>query len=130
LDRFKTRIRDEFLRISNILGRHPLRVDMLKMMDESLYQAMRKTSSENIFRDYLKFLDSMGIEQRIDKEYDTIARLFIRTLERTSMSKLYKLPVIRTFFDSRFWSDSSDSEYLFKLTVTPDELVASFRAFY
>ncbi len=125
-------LREEYIRIQLILGRLPMRVDMLRMMDADLYSQVRKINKQNIFRDYLSFLESMGdtsVKQLTEK---ASAREFIQVLEKTAMSKMYKLPVIKTFFDRRFWNDRLEGEQypLFKLTVTDDELIRSFRAFY
>ncbi len=67
---------------------------MYTYLEESLYLAMRTRSKQNIFRDYLSFLDKLGELSEVEQALvGNIAHKFLKEIENTSMSKMYKIPV-------------------------------------
>ncbi len=82
---------------------------------------MKKSSKINLFRDYLKFLDDndeLNIEER--EFISTPAHDFLKTIETTNMTKSYKMPILKAFYN--------DGEI--KLDITEDDVYKSMREFY
>ena len=117
----KDRIRREFLRVEELLEQRPSRMDLFTCMDDEVYELCRSQTSLNIFRNYLGFLHEMDQlapdEQRL---YDGIGREFLHVLETTSMTKVYKMPVLRAFYNG------GDV----RMQVTDEQLLASWKAFF
>lgn len=114
-------ISDEYFRIKDYTGARPLRLQMFINMDESIYNTIRSRSELNIFRDYISFLDRIGELTEDEKEIKgTIAHDFLVEIERTSMTKTYKMPLLLAFYNN------GDM----KLAVDEDDIYKSFREFY
>ncbi|MGV8154110.1 MAG: DEAD/DEAH box helicase [Alkaliphilus sp.] len=92
-----SRIKDEYIRIKEDLEKAPNRCELLTYFCEDLYITMKKNSAHNIFKDYISFLHKMGEKPQI---YGTIAHEFIKMIENTSMSKLYKIPILLAFYNN------------------------------
>ncbi|MDO9592369.1 MAG: hypothetical protein Q7I98_04140, partial [Erysipelotrichaceae bacterium] len=122
-------LKQEFRHIQDTLGRIPMRVDMIRMMRDDLYDWMRKNSRLNCFKNYIDFLESMGIVTGLKTENYSVALEFIKTLENTSMSKLYKIPVVMAFFNNDANETLKPNE-LFTLVATEEALYQSFKSFY
>lgn len=120
---------NEFMEIQSNLGRVPTRVDLIRMMRDDVYEWMRKNSKMNCFKDYITFLESMGVKTGLSFDHYTLGREFVKMLENTSMSKLYKIPVISAFLEMSL-SETSKSKLRLKLTVTQEEMLQSFKSFY
>ena len=91
-------IKDEYYRVKEQLEHVPSRVELFTYMDSSIYDLMTKSSKENVFRDYLTFLDSVDDLYENQKEIrKTIGKEFLVLLEQTSMTKVYKMPVLMAF---------------------------------
>ncbi|KAB2954241.1 restriction endonuclease subunit R [Heliorestis acidaminivorans] len=91
-DPLPKRMRDEYFRIKEQIGRKPWRVDMFKGCDIP--------TREYLKRGWLRFL--ADIEELTEEEkswLDTIVEQFFRQVEKTSMAKLYKIPTIGAFID-------------------------------
>ena len=81
-----------------MLGKVPTRVELFTYMDSDVYEYCIGKSKENIFKDYLGFLnsnDDLNKNQQII--YGGIAREFIKNIENTAMTKVYKMPVLASF---------------------------------
>lgn len=117
----KDRIKEEYIRVKEELGHVPSRVELFLGMDGEVYQGVRGKGNINPFVDYMQFLKEVGAlsveEQSLEK---TIGREFINRVERTSMSKTYKMPVLLTFYNG------GD----IKMAVTDEELASEFKRFY
>ena len=117
----KDRIRREFLRIEEMLEQRPSRMDLFTCMDDEVYELCRSQTSLNIFRNYLGFLHEMDrlnpAEQRL---YDGIGREFLHVLETTNMTKVYKMPVLRAFYNGGN----------VRMQVTDEQLLASWKGFF
>ena len=115
------RITDEYFRIKEHVGERPSRLQMYTYLDEPISSLIRSRKELNIFRDYLAFLDRIGeISDEGRVLLDTKAHRFIREIENTSMSKLYKMPVLLAFCNGG----------KIKAKITDDDLYESFREFY
>ncbi|MEG0129701.1 DEAD/DEAH box helicase family protein, partial [Clostridium sp.] len=95
----KSIVKEEYLRIKELLGETPTRVDLLTYMEEIIYEKGR-TTKEFPLKNYLKYLSEEDIlteeEERIlnSRAYD-----FINMIETTSMSKAYKMPILLAFYN-------------------------------
>ena len=111
----------EFSSIKDNLNHRPTRTDLFLKMDENIYQKMIKSSKLNIFRDYLKFLDDNSELEIEEHEFiSTSAHEFLKTLETTSMTKSYKMPILKAFYN--------DGDI--KMAITDDDVYKSMKEFY
>jgi superfamily II DNA or RNA helicase/HKD family nuclease len=115
------RVKEEYFRIKEVLGEKPLRLAMYTYLDEGIYAALRNRAGTNIFRDYLSFLAKVG-EISADEQalIGTVAHEFLQTIENTSMTKMYKLPILLAFYNN------GDM----KLFIDDDDIYQSFQEFY
>ncbi len=118
----KDRIQKEFFRVKEMLdGKIPTRMELFSYMEDDIYQYCIKHAKENPFRRYLDFLydiQQLSIEE--EQLYAGIGREFISVLETTDMQKVYKMPVLYSFYNN------GDV----RLAVTDSELVKSWRSFF
>ncbi|WP_292460968.1 helicase [Methanothermococcus sp.] len=110
----------EYQRIKKHLGHKPNRVEMFKHMNNNLYQKIRSNSNINIFRNYLGFLDKFGELSKEEKEVQEIAGDFLNMMERTRMTKTYKIPLLKSFI--RYNGIS--------LKCNEEDIYRSFKEFY
>lgn len=98
--KLKDQIINEYFRVKELLGRRPDRMDLFTYMDDGIYEIAIAHSKDNPFKKYLEFLKELD-ELNQDKEvfYKGIGREFISLLENTSMSKVYKMPVLMAFYN-------------------------------
>lgn len=119
--KIKDRIIIEYESVKARIGKRPTRRDLFLGMDDSIITSMKKSSKINIFRDYLKFLDDndeLNIEER--EFVSTPAHEFLKTIETTGMTKSYKMPILKAFYN-----DGN-----IKLDITEDDVYESMREFY
>ena len=119
--KIKDRIIIEYESVKSKIGKRPSRVDLFLGMDDNIITSMKKSSKINLFRDYLKFLDDndeLNIEER--EFISTPAHDFLKTIETTSMTKSYKMPILKAFYNN------GD----IKLDITEDDVYKSMRQFY
>ena len=118
----KDRIQKEFFRVKEMLdGKIPTRMELFSYMEDDIYKYCIKHAKENPFRRYLDFLydiQQLSIEE--EQLYAGIGREFISVLETTDMQKVYKMPVLYSFYNN------GDV----RLAVTDSELVKSWRSFF
>lgn len=115
------RITEEYFRIKEHVGESPSRLQMYTYLDDSVSLLIRSRKELNIFRDYLAFLDKIGeISDKGRALLDTKAHQFLKEIENTSMSKLYKMPVLLAFYNGG----------KLKTKITDDDIFESFREFY
>lgn len=98
--KLKDQIINEYFRVKELLGRRPDRMDFFTYMDDGIYETAIAHSKDNPFKKYLEFLKELD-ELNQDEEffYKGIGREFISLLENTSMSKVYKMPVLMAFYN-------------------------------
>lgn len=98
--KLKDQIVNEYFRVKELLGRRPDRMDLFTYMDDGIYETAIAHSKDNPFKRYLEFLKELD-ELNQDEEVfcKGIGREFISLLENTSMSKVYKMPVLMAFYN-------------------------------
>ena len=119
--KIKDKILLEFDSVKENLKRRPTRMDLFLHMDEDIVQAMKRNTKLNLFRDYLKFLKDNGETTSEEDSYiNTIAHDFLNVLEKTSMTKSYKMPILLAFYNK------GD----IKMEITDDDVYNSMKSFY
>lgn len=97
----KERIILEFYRVKELLdGKVPTRMELFTYMDDDIYRYCIKHSKENPFRRYMDFLSEIQ-ELSVDEEvvYSGIGREFLSLIETTDMQKVYKMPILYSFYN-------------------------------
>ena len=119
--RLRDRIRNEYFRVKDQTEHRPLRMDMFTYMEEDVYQLAMEHSKDNPFRRYLEYLHELGeLSEKEEHLYNSIGREFINLLETTSMSKVYKMPVLMAFYN----------QGSILMQVTEDQLLAAWKRFF
>ncbi len=118
----RERIRQEYFRVKELLdGKIPTRMDLFTYMEHEVYQCCIRHTKENPFRHYLEYLHSLnelsGEEQAL---YAGIGKEFLTLIETTDMSKIYKMPVLYTFYNH--------GNVL--LEITEDQVLACWKDFF
>lgn len=119
--RIQDLIREEYFRVKELLGHRPGRIELFTHMDADVYQMAIDQSKNNIFKKYLDFLHELG-ELTEDESilYNGIGREFIQLIETTNMSKVYKMPVLRAFYNGGHM----------RMAVTEEELLSCWKDFF
>ncbi|MCI9176123.1 MAG: DEAD/DEAH box helicase family protein [Lachnospiraceae bacterium] len=118
----KQRIVQEYYRVKELLnGKVPSRMELFTYMEDDIYQYCMKHSKENPFRRYLEFLhDLQELSPWEEKLYSGICREFISLLETTDMQKVYKMPVLYSFYNHGN----------LRLQVTDEDVLESWKEFF
>ena len=98
--KLKDKIINEYFRVKDLLEKAPSRLELFTYMEDDVYQMAVTHSKENPFKRYLYFKN--GINELSDDEkeiYHGIGNEFISLIENTSMSKVYKMPVLMAFYN-------------------------------
>lgn len=94
------KIQNEFNRIKELLEKVPTRMELFTYMDEEIYNLCLSNAKENPFRDYLGYLEKESLLTEEEKYiHNSIAGDFLIELERTSMTRSYKMPVLYSFIE-------------------------------
>lgn len=118
----KERIKQEFYRVKELLdGKVPSRIELFTYMDDDIYQYCMKHAKENPFRRYMEFLNKMH-ELSVDEEvvYSGIGREFLSLIETTDMQKVYKMPILYSFYN--------DGDI--RLAVKDEDVLAAWKTFF
>ena len=118
----KERIKQEFYRVKELLdGKVPSRIELFTYMDDDIYQYCMKHAKENPFRRYMEFLNEMH-ELSVDEEvvYSGIGREFLSLIETTDMQKVYKMPILYSFYN--------DGDI--RLAVKDEDVLAAWKKFF
>lgn len=119
--KIKDKIILEFNSVKEDLHHRPSRVELFLRMDELVISAMKRNPKHNLFRDYLKFLSENNETESEEEDYmNSIAHEFLNTLENTSMTKSYKMPILKAFYN----------EGDIKMEITEDDVFNEFSKFY
>lgn len=119
--KIKDKIILEFNSVKEDLHHRPSRVELFLRMDELVISAMKRNPKRNLFRDYLKFLSDNNETKSEEENYmNSIAHEFLNTLENTSMTKSYKMPILKAFYNN------GD----IKMEITEDDVFNEFSKFY
>lgn len=117
----KDRIIIEYESVKGSLNHRPSRVELFLRMDENIISAMKRTAKINLFRDYLSFLNDNDELNFEEKEYvSTPAHEFLKTIETTSMTKSYKMPILKAFYNNGN----------IKTEITDDDVYRNMKEFY
>ena len=117
----KEQIRNEYFRVKELLGKQPSRMDLFTYMDDDIYQMAITHSNENPFKKYLEYLNELNELTDEQKRFcQGIGKEFIKLLENTNMTKVYKMPVLMAFYNH------GDV----RMEVTEIELLASWKEFF
>ena len=117
----KEQIRNEYFRIKELLGKQPTRMDLFTYMDDDVYQMAVTHSNENPFKKYLNYLEELDELTDEQKKFSQgMGKDFINLLENTSMSKVYKMPVLMAFYNHGN----------VRMEVTETELLESWKEFF
>ena len=118
----RERIRKEYFRVKELLdGRGPTRMELFTYMEDAIYQDCLRHSKQNPFQDYLKFLEEL--QELSAKEVELcggIGREFLSVLETTAMQKVYKMPILYSFYHQ------GDV----RMAVTEEQVLESWKAFF
>lgn len=118
----KQRICQEYRRIKELLeGKVPTRMELFTHMEDEIYQCCMKHTNDNPFRRYLEFLHEM---QELSPEEELlwagIGKEFISLIETTEMQKVYKIPILYSFYNKG----------RIRLAVTDQEVLDSWKEFF
>lgn len=118
----KEQINREYYRVKELLdGKVPTRMELFTYMDDEIYQYCVKHAKENPFRRYLDFLyDLHELSAEEEVVYAGIGREFISVIETTDMQKVYKMPILYSFYNN------GDT----RLAVTEEEILKSWKEFF
>lgn len=110
-DPLPERMQGEYYRLKADLGHRPLRLDIHVGSDIPCKEFLRPRHL-NPYKGYLRFLAELGELSPEEEEWlDTAVEEFLIDLENTSMTKLYKIPTIRSFIrGERLEASVSSSE--------------------
>ena len=118
----KERIKQEFYRVKELLdGKVPSRIELFTYMDDDIYQYCMKHAKDNPFRRYMEFLNEMH-ELSVDEEvvYSGIGREFLSLIETTDMQKVYKMPILYSFYN--------DGDI--RLAVKDEDVLVAWKTFF
>jgi len=91
-DPLKKRMAADYYRLKENLGRRPARVDILSGSDIQPREFMKKG--------WLEFLNNLGELTEIEEDWlGSAAEEFLKYLEKTAMTKAYKVPTIGALLD-------------------------------
>lgn len=118
----KARIRQEFYRVKELLdGRVPTRTELFTYMDSRVYQYCVAHAKENPFRQYMAFLHDMHeLSPEEESLFSGIGREFLSLIETTDMQKVYKMPVLYSFYNNGH----------IRMAVTDAEVLESWKKFF
>ena len=118
----KAQIRQEYYRVKELLdGKTPTRMDLFTYMDDDIYHYCIRHTKENPFRQYLEFLNQLQELSEEEKDlYAGIGREFIATIETTDMQKVYKMPILYSFYNHGN----------IRMAVTDNEVLESWKEFF
>lgn len=102
-------------------GKVPTRMELFTYMEDDIYQYCIKHAKENPFRKYMEFLNEMQeLSEDENKVYSGIGREFLSLIETTDMQKVYKMPVLYSFYN--------DGDV--RLAVKEEEVLAAWKRFF
>lgn len=118
----RERIVLEYYRVKEFLdNKVPTRMELFTYMEDEIYQYCMRHAKENPFRHYLDFLHEL--HELSDEEqivYDSIGREFLALIETTDMQKVYKMPILYSFYNHGN----------VRLMVTDEEVLENWKEFF
>ena len=118
----KERISLEYYRVKELLDQKtPTRMELFTYMEDEIYQYCMKHAKENPFRHYMDFLNELlELSDEEQTLYHSIGREFLSLIETTDMQKVYKMPILYSFYNHGN----------IRMAVTDDEVLESWEAFF
>ncbi len=118
----KEQIKREFYRVKELLdGKVPTRMELFTYTDDDIYQYCVRHSRENPFREYMEFLKQMDeLSAEEEEVYSGIGREFLTLIETTDMQKVYKMPILYSFYN--------DGDI--RLTVKDEDVLIAWKKFF
>jgi len=118
----KERIKREFCRVRELLdGKVPTRMELFAYMDDDIYRYCMKHAKENPFRKYMDFLYEMkALSVGEEVLCSGIGREFLSLIETTDMQKVYKMPILYSFYN--------DGDI--RLAVKDEDVLAAWKKFF
>ena len=115
-------IQGEYFRVKDLLGgKVPTRMELFSRMEDDIYQMCMRNARENPFRRYMEFLHELGELSADEEEVDNgLGREFLNLLETTDMQKVYKMPVLYSFYNG------GD----IRMAVTAEEVLQAWKEFF
>lgn len=93
-------LQEEFGRIQDLLEHRPTQKELFENLDDDLLHKVLANSKINPFRDYLLFLKTLqALTPAEEKLQNSVAGKFLICLQQTSMTKVYKMPVLMSFIE-------------------------------
>lgn len=118
----KERIGQEYRRIRELQnGKVPTRMELFTYMQGDIYEYCIRHAKENPFRRYLEFVKEQGdLTEAEEQLYGSICREFIAILETTDMQKVYKMPILYSFYNHGE----------LRMEVTEEQVLAAWKEFF
>ena len=118
----KERINREYYCVKELLdGKVPTRMELFTYMEDEVYQYCIKHTKENPFRHYLEYLHDLNeLSEKESELYAGIGKEFLALIETTDMSKIYKMPILYSFYNH--------GNVL--LEVTEEQVLTCWKAFF
>lgn len=111
---------NEYYRVKELLSHRPSRVELFIHMDYDIF-CLCKSKKQNPFGNYMKFLDTIGeLEPEEKSIYNCVAGDFLNLIENTSMTRIYKMPVLQSFINGAE----------FRTGVSGDDLLNRWKNFF
>lgn len=118
----KKRIVDEYFRVKELLdGRVPTRMELFTHMDNEVYAYCVMNAKDNPFKSYLRFLHQLDQLNEEEQElWASVGREFLSIVETTNMQKVYKMPILYSFYN-----DGN-----IKMKVTDEDVLYTWKHFF
>ncbi len=117
----RDRIVEEYFRVRDLLGHVPTRTELFTYMSDEIYTDCQNHGKYNPFRKYLDFLhDLHELDPEEERIYGSLGREFLKLLETTNMTRVYKMPVLMAFYN--------DGDIL--LNISEAQVLAAWKAFF
>ncbi len=115
-------IKGEYFRVKELLEEKvPTRMELFSRMEDEIYQMCMRNAKENPFRRYLDFLHELGeLSEEEEAVYNGLGREFLNLLETTDMQKVYKMPILYSFYN--------DGDI--RMAVTEEEVLYAWKKFF
>ncbi|QSX08792.1 DEAD/DEAH box helicase family protein [Alkalibacter rhizosphaerae] len=96
----------------------PSRVEFFSWLDNQKYQLLVQNSKQNPFKDFVSYIVKWEDDALDDDFLGTNEHEFLKIVENTNMSRLYKLPVIASFIGDKGISRSVDKPLIIETFKT------------
>lgn len=120
---FKGRFVQAFKRIQHEIGHRPSRVELFTLLEDDLLDQAMKLKGKNPLLSYFDFLHQQkSLSLQEETMYRSNAQELLHFLETTSMTRIYKMPVLQSFVDLE--------KKKIRAQVSQSELLKTWKAFF